>query len=122
MCERRERQEFNKLLMSISVGCQDLNHVVDNLFANLKGKYVFNSLDDLVHSVAISKHQLYLKEVLDRLHSVDFTLDKQIIMGASEIRYLGHYLSFTVTRYCRGYKQLSLSAQFGQCAAFCWEG
>jgi hypothetical protein len=61
MCERRERQEeFNKLLMGISVGCQDLNRVVDSLFADFNGKYVFNSLGDLVYSVVISKHQLYL--------------------------------------------------------------
>jgi transcription antitermination factor NusG len=40
MRERRERQGFNKLLMDISVGCQDLNRVVDNPFADFKGKYV----------------------------------------------------------------------------------
>ena len=34
--------EFNKLLMGISIGCQGLSHVVDNLFADLKGEYVFN--------------------------------------------------------------------------------
>jgi len=76
-----------------------LNSVVDNLFADLKGKYVFNSLDNLVYSMAISKHQLYLREVLGKLHSADFTLDKQIVMGASEIKYLGHYLSIRVTGY-----------------------
>jgi hypothetical protein len=51
---------------------------------------MLNSLDDLVYSVAISKHQLYLREVLRRLHYADFTFDKQIVMGASEIKYLGH--------------------------------
>jgi len=29
--------EFNKLPMGISVGCQGLSRVVDELFANLKG-------------------------------------------------------------------------------------
>jgi hypothetical protein len=29
-----------KILMGISVGCQDLHRVVDNLFADLKGKCV----------------------------------------------------------------------------------
>jgi hypothetical protein len=47
---------------------------------------VLNSLDDLVYSVAISKHQMYLREVLGRLHSADFTLGKQILIGASEIK------------------------------------
>jgi len=40
--------EFNKLPMGISVGCQGLSRVVDELFADLKGIYVFNFLDDLV--------------------------------------------------------------------------
>jgi len=30
--------EFNKLLMGISMGCQGLSRVVDELFANLKGR------------------------------------------------------------------------------------
>jgi hypothetical protein len=52
---------------------------------------VFNYLDELlVSSVAISEHQLYLREVLGRLHSAGFTLDKAIVLGASEIKYLGH--------------------------------
>ena len=40
--------EFNKLPMGISIGCQGLSRVVDELFADLKGRYVFNFLDDLV--------------------------------------------------------------------------
>jgi len=34
--------EFNKLPMGISVGCQGLSRVIDELFADLKGQYVFN--------------------------------------------------------------------------------
>jgi hypothetical protein len=34
--------------MGISIGCQGLSLVVDNLFADLKGQYMFNYLDDLV--------------------------------------------------------------------------
>jgi hypothetical protein len=40
--------EFNMLPMGISVGCQGLSRVFDELFADLKGKYVFNFLDDLI--------------------------------------------------------------------------
>jgi len=36
--------EFNKIPMGISISCQGLSRVVDNLFADLKGKYVFNYL------------------------------------------------------------------------------
>ena len=71
--------------MDISVGCQDLNRVVDNLSADLKGKYVLNSLDGLMNLVAISKYQLHIREILGKVHSADFTLDKQVVMGPSEI-------------------------------------
>jgi len=87
--------EFNKLPMGISIGCQGLSRVVDNLFADLKGEYIFNYLDDLVvYSASISEHQKHLREVLCRLQSAGFTLNKEkIVLGASEIKYLGHCLS-----------------------------
>jgi hypothetical protein len=40
-CTPFELYEFSKLPMVISIGCQGLSHVVDNLFADLKGEYVF---------------------------------------------------------------------------------
>ena len=40
--------EFEKLPMGISVGCQELSRVVDSLFSDFKGKYVFNYMDHLV--------------------------------------------------------------------------
>jgi hypothetical protein len=87
--------ELNKLPMGISIGCQGLSRVVDNLFADLKGEYVFNYLDDLVvYSASIMEHQEHLREVLGRLRSAGFTLNKEkLVLGASEIKYLGHYLS-----------------------------
>jgi len=43
--------------MGISVGCQGLSRVVDELFADLKGQCVFNFLDDLVvYSASIEEH------------------------------------------------------------------
>ena len=57
--------EFNKLPMGISIGCQGLSLVVDNLFADLNGEYVFNYLDNwVVYSASISEHQEHLREVL----------------------------------------------------------
>jgi hypothetical protein len=92
--------EFNKLPMGISMDCQGLSHVVDNLFADLKGKYVFHHLDDLVvYLASISEHQVHLKEVLGRLQSAGFILNKEeILLGASEVKYLGHYLSSRIIR------------------------
>jgi hypothetical protein len=81
--------------MGISVGCQGLSRVIDQLFADLKGKFFFNYLDDLViYSPTIEKHKQYLKEVLDRLQKAGFTLNiEKVVLGAQEIKYLGHCVS-----------------------------
>jgi len=72
--------------MGISIGCQGLGRVVDNFFADLKGKYVFNYLDDLVvYSASIVEHQEHLREVLARLRSAGFTLNKEkIVLGPAK--------------------------------------
>ena len=87
--------EFNKLPMGISVGCQGLSRVVDELFADLKGVYVYNFLDDLVvYSESPEEHVRHLREVLGRLQTFGFTLNPdKVVLGASEIKYLGHLLS-----------------------------
>jgi hypothetical protein len=57
--------EFNKLPMGISVGCQGLTRVVDELFADLKGRFVFNFVDDLVvYYPSVEEHGFHVREVL----------------------------------------------------------
>ena len=87
--------EFNKLPMGISVGSQGLSRVIDELFADLKGKFVFNYLDDLiVYSGSEEEHANHLRVVLRRLQEAGFTLNpEKITIGAVEIQYLGHLLS-----------------------------
>jgi len=87
--------EFNKLPMGISVGSQALSRVVDELFADLKGHYVFNFLDDLVvYSSSPEEHVTHVREVLNRLQRSGFTLNPdKVVLGASEIKYLGHLIS-----------------------------
>jgi hypothetical protein len=87
--------EFNKLPMGISIGCQGLSRVIDELFADLKGQFVFNFLDDLViYSSSVEKHVGHLREVLGRLQGAGFTLNPdKVTIAASEIKYLGHLVS-----------------------------
>jgi hypothetical protein len=87
--------EFNKLPMGVSVGCQGLSRVVDELFSDLKGKYIFNFLDDLVvYSESVEEHRKHVREVLSRLQGAGFTLNRdKVMLGATEIKYLGHRLS-----------------------------
>ena len=87
--------EFNKLPMGISVGSKGLSRVVDELFADLKGDFVFNYLDDLIiYSRSLEYHARHVRVVLDRLHGAGFTLNfDKVTITASEIKYLGHLLS-----------------------------
>jgi len=87
--------EFNKLPMGISVGSQGLSRVIDELFADLRGRYVFNFLDDLVvYSPSPAEHVAHVREVLRRLQTAGFTLNPdKVTFGATQIKYLGHLLS-----------------------------
>jgi hypothetical protein len=87
--------EFNKLPMGVSVGCQGLSRVTDELFADLKGQYVFNFLDDLVvYSKSTDEHMKHLRKVMGRLQAAGFTLNREkVSLGVREIKYLGHVLS-----------------------------
>ena len=81
--------------MGISVGSQGLSRVMDELFADLKGDFVFNYLDDLiVYSGSVQEHAAHLRVVLQRLQEAWFTLNPdKITVGAVEIKYLGYLLS-----------------------------
>ena len=81
--------------MGISVGSQGLSRVVDEVFADLKGRFVFNFLDDLVvYSSSPEEHVAHAREVLTRLERTGFTLNTdKAVLGASEINYLGHLIS-----------------------------
>jgi hypothetical protein len=50
--------------MKISVGCQGLSRVVDELFADIKGQYVFNFLDLVVYSRSVDEHVDHVREAL----------------------------------------------------------
>jgi hypothetical protein len=80
--------EFNKLPMGISVGCQGLGRVIDELFADLKGRHVFNFVDDLVvYSPSLEQHRVHVREVLRRLQGAGFTLNpEKVVFGATEIK------------------------------------
>ena len=81
--------------MGIGIGCQGLSRVIDELFADLKGQYVFNFLDDLVvYSSSVEEHVGHLREVLGRFQKAGFTLNpEKVKLGATEIKYLGNLLS-----------------------------
>jgi len=86
--------EFNKLPMGISVGCQGLSRVVDELFTELKGSFVFNFVNDLfVYSPSMEEHRFHVREVLKCLQGAGFTLNpEKVVFWATEIKNLGHLI------------------------------
>ena len=81
--------------MGISVGSQVLTRVVDELFADVKGTFVFNYLDDLVvYSRSVEKHAQHVRAVLRLLRDAGFTLNStKMTIGFREVTCLGHCLS-----------------------------
>jgi hypothetical protein len=80
--------------MGISVGCQGLSRVIDELFIDLKGDYVFTFIDDLVvYCSSLDERKTHARKVLRRLQTAGFTLNPEKVMpGATEVTYLGHLL------------------------------
>ena len=48
--------EFNRLPMGLSVGVQGLTHVMEELFADVKGRFGLNYLDDVVYISVLWKN------------------------------------------------------------------
>ena len=54
----------------IVMGCQSLSRVIDGLFSDLRGKYVFNILEDLVvYSQSAAEHVAHVREVFGTLQA-----------------------------------------------------
>jgi len=87
--------------MRISVGSQAFSRVVDELFAGVKRRHVFNFLDDLVvYSSSPKEHVTHVREVLKRLQRSRFPLNpEKLVSGPSEKKYLGHLISARGFRY-----------------------
>jgi hypothetical protein len=69
--------------------------VIDELFTDLKDKWVFNFLDDIVvHSPSIEEYMSRVREVFRKLQEEDYRINPdKVTLGANEIKYLGHLIS-----------------------------
>jgi hypothetical protein len=87
--------EFTKLPVENSVGCPVLSRVVDSLFGDLKHKYVYNFMDNLVvYSKSMEEHLIPFAEVFGRIQKAGFNLNQEKVnVARAEIKCLGHYLS-----------------------------
>jgi hypothetical protein len=69
--------------------------VIDQLFSDIKGKFVFNFLGDLVvYSKSLAEHASHLNLVLSRLQEAGLTLNSEkVTLAARKNKYLGDLLS-----------------------------
>jgi hypothetical protein len=81
--------DFNKMPMGLSIGCQTLSRVVDTLFGDLKGKFLYNFMDDLVvYSTSFSEHITHLREVLALIREGRVHVESPQDLSGSEENFL----------------------------------
>jgi hypothetical protein len=87
--------EFCRVPFGIATGAQVLTRLLDKIFSNVKFKFLYHYLDDLVvFSSSFDKHILHLREVFTRLQQADLTVNPAKVKFAScHLSSLGHLVS-----------------------------
>ena len=87
--------EFNKVPFGLATGAQVLTRILDQIFHDVKFKYVYHYLDDLViYSENFDDHLSHLHEVLTRLRAAGLTVNPEKVRFASgQLSFLGHKIS-----------------------------
>jgi hypothetical protein len=78
--------------MDISFDSNALSRVIHQLYVNLKGRFAFNFLDDLiVYFGTMLEHVPHLREMLARLQGAGYKIiPGKVNIGDREIKYLVH--------------------------------
>lgn len=87
--------QFNRVPFGLATGAQVLTRLLDRIFHDVKFKYVYNYLDDLViYSETFEQHLEHLREVFTRLEHAGLTVNpKKVKFAVPEISFLGHRMS-----------------------------
>jgi len=87
--------QFKRVPMGLAVGAQTLTRLLDSIFHDVKFKFVFNYLDDLlVYSESFEEHLAHLEEVMSRLRKAGLTVNPdKVSFAQGEISFLGHLVS-----------------------------
>jgi hypothetical protein len=79
----------------IGTGTQVLTRLLDKAFSDIKFKYVFLYLDDLViYSDSFDEHLYHLEEVFTRLRNAGLTVNpSKVKFATTQFSFLGHIIS-----------------------------
>lgn len=87
--------QFKRVPYGLAIGGQALSRLLDSIFHDIKFKYLFHYLDDLViYSKDFDSHLKHISEVLKRLGEANLTVNPSKVRFAHhEISFLGHLIS-----------------------------
>ena len=87
--------EYTRVPFGLATGAQVLTRLLDKVFSDIKFKFVFHYLDDLVvYSDSFEEHILHLHEVFSRLRQAGLTVNPNKVKFATpRLSFLGHIVS-----------------------------
>ncbi|KAJ4447626.1 hypothetical protein ANN_09633 [Periplaneta americana] len=87
--------EFCRVQFGIATGAQVLTRLLDQIFSNIKYKFLYHYLDDLVvYSDTWEEHVLHIREVLLRLRKAGLTVKPEKVVFATQVlHFLGHLVT-----------------------------
>jgi hypothetical protein len=87
--------EYTRVPFGIATGAQVLTRLLDMVFSDVKFRFVFHYLDDLViYSNSFEDHIAHLREVFGRLRRAGLTVSPaKVKFATSHLSFLGHIIS-----------------------------
>jgi hypothetical protein len=87
--------EYTRVPFGIATGVQFLTRLLDKVFSDVKFKYVFHYLDDLViYSDSFDEHLHHLREVFTRVRNAGLTVNpSKVKFATTQLSFLGHIIS-----------------------------
>lgn len=87
--------EFNRVPFGLATGAAVLSQLMDSVFSEIKFKFVYHYLDDLVvYSKSAQEHLEHLREVFMRLRQAGLTVNPaKVVFAGSAMKFLGHVVS-----------------------------
>lgn len=87
--------EYNRVPFGLATGAAVLSRLLDSVLGELKYKFVYNYLDDVViYSKSFEEHLSHVQQVLDKFREAGLTVKpSKVDLARREISFLGHIVS-----------------------------
>jgi hypothetical protein len=87
--------QFRTVPFGLATGAQVLTRLLDRVFHDVKFKYVYHYLDDvIIYSPDFESHVKHVQGVLERLREAGLTVKlSKVVFATQEVSFLGHLVS-----------------------------